>query len=181
MKWKSLDTTHIWAGLLNNIGLWLQMKTIISHLWGSIATKIETLFCQYHLQAQFPNSKLPASFFHTPLRCPAFSTHKYGRRKMMRFTDKKGIKIYCCVSFSPCKVWIKCHTLACELLNELVCSLWCGACKYSSWVWNGDCLVGGGGPRGLWIAGHIWVFHQQLGRSKGPSTKKLYWLVVSGR
>lgn len=65
----------------------------------------------------------------------------------MRFTDKKGIKIYCCVSFSPCKVWIKCHTLACELLNELVCSPRCGACKYPSWVWNGDCLVGGWGWR----------------------------------
>lgn len=63
----------------------------------------------------------------------------------MRFTDRKGIKIYCCVSFSPCKVWIKCHTLACELLNELVCSLWCGPCKYPSWVWNGDCLVWGWG------------------------------------
>lgn len=63
----------------------------------------------------------------------------------MRFTDKKGIKIYCSVSFSPCKVWIKCHTLACELLNELVCSPRCGACKYPSWVWNGDCLVGRGG------------------------------------
>lgn len=90
----------------------------------------------------------------------------------MRFTDKKGIKIYCCVSFSPCKVWIKCHTLACELLNELVCSLWCGACKYPSWVWNGDCLVGGGGSRELWIVGHIWMLHQQLGRSKGLEYQK---------
>lgn len=122
---------------------------------------------QISLTAQFSNSKLPVPSPHSPLRCPAFSTHKYGRRKMMRFTDKKGIKIYCCVSFSPCKVWIKCHTLACELLNELVCSPWCGACKYPSWVWNGDCLVGGGGSQELGSVGHIWVLHRQLGRSKG--------------
>lgn len=86
------------------------------------------------ISAQFSNSKLPVPSLHAPLRCPAFSTHKYGGRGMMRFTDKKGIKIYCCVSFSPCKVWIKCQTLAYELLNELVCSLRCGACKYPSWV-----------------------------------------------
>lgn len=119
-----------------------------------------------------PTSKLLVSSLRSPLRCPAFSTHKYGSQKMMRFTDKKGIKIYCSVSFSPCKVWIKCHTLACELLNELVCSPWCGACKYPSWVWNGDCLVVVcvcvGGTRELRSVGHIWGLHWQLGRSKGP-------------
>lgn len=97
----------------------------------------------------------------------------------MRFTDRKGIKIYCCVSFSPCKVWIKCHTLACELLNELVCSLWCEPCKYPSWLWNGGLLspggwrleAGGGGRR--WgaltrIGGHIGVRQRrQLGRQRG--------------
>lgn len=75
----------------------------------------------------------------------------------MRFTDRKGIKIYCCMSFSPCKVWIKCHTLACELLNELVCSLWCGPCKYPSWVWNGDCLVRGLGWWWRRRRGFTWI------------------------
>lgn len=107
----------------------------------------------------------------------------------MRFTDRKGIKIYCCVSFSPCKVWIKCHTLACELLNELVCSPRCGPCKYPSWVWNGDCLVVGGGSQELGSVGHIWVWHRQLGRSEGleyqtPLLTGCVWLVFhtwSGR
>lgn len=99
----------------------------------------------------------------------------------MRFTDRKGIKIYCCVSFSPCKVWIKCHTLACELLNELVCSPRCGPCKYPSWVWNGDCLVCG---RGFTRIGECRTYFSVApairAAARDWSAKQLYWLAASG-
>lgn len=85
----------------------------------------------------------------------------------MRFTDRKGIKIYCCVSFSPCKVWIKCHTLACELLNELVCSLWCEPCKYPSWLWNGGLLCPGGWRLEGGVGGGDTLECRQLGRQRG--------------
>lgn len=132
-----------------------------------------------HLTDQ-PNFQITNSLFPSRQRCPIFSSHKYGIEKMMRFTDKKGIKIYCSVSFSPCKVWIKCHTLACELLNELVCSPRCGACKYLSWVWNGDFLMGGGDPHELRSLGHIQVFPCQLGKGLRYQTALLtgsVWLV----
>lgn len=107
----------------------------------------------------------------------------------MRFTDRKGIKIYCCVSFSPCKVWIKCHTLACELLNELVCSLWCEPCKYPSWLWNGGLLSPGGWrlEAGGWGGAHKnWGRHWSAAAptirppARDRSTERLYWLAACG-
>lgn len=98
----------------------------------------------------------------------------------MRFTDKKGIKIYCCVSFSPCKVWIKCHTLACELLNELVCSPRCGACKYPSWVWKGGLLSGSWGFTRIGkCRTHLSVAPAIRAVARDRRTKQLYWQAAS--